>query len=92
MVGAGSVNVALNPPPELVVMLPGLVLTAEPSYDTVMPELEAKLVPVIVMLLPANPDIGFSVIAGDVNSIVNVVADAVFDGELVPTELIADTL
>jgi len=68
-------------------MVPGVVPTAEPSYDTVMPELEAKLVPVTVILLPADPDVGLSVIVGDVN----VVAKAVLDELPVPTELIADT-
>ena len=71
-------------------MVPGFVLTAEPSYDTVMPELEAKLVPVTVILLPADPDVGFSAIVGDVN-IAAMVADAVLDGLLVPTEFIAET-
>ena len=57
-----------------------------------MAELEAKLVPVTVILVPADPDVGFSVIAGDVTNIANVIAKDVVDVELVPTEFIADTL
>ena len=39
----GTVNVAVKLPLESVVILDGFVLTAVPSYDIVMLELEAKL-------------------------------------------------
>ena len=39
----GTANVAVKLPLESVVILDGFVLTAVPSYDIVMLELEAKL-------------------------------------------------
>ena len=51
-------------------------------------EFEWKLLPVTVMKLLGAPVVGLSDIAGVVAT---AVAEAVLDGELVPTELIADT-
>ena len=56
----GTANVAVNLPLESVVILDGFVLTAVPSYDIVMLELDAKLEPVTVTLVPAAPVVGFS--------------------------------
>ena len=87
-VGAGSVNVAAKLPVELVVMIPGAVVTNTPSYDMETTEFEWKLLPVTVMKLLGAPVVGLSDIAGVVAT---VVAEAVLDGELVPILLIADT-
>ena len=87
-VGAGSVNVAAKLPVELVVIILGAVVTNTPSYDMETPEFEWKLLPVTVMVLLGAPVVGLSDIAGVVAT---VVAEAVLDGELAPTELIADT-
>ena len=73
---------------ELVVMVPGVVVTDVLSYDTEIAELDWKLLPVTVMVLLGAPVVGLSDIAGVVAT---VVAEAVLDGELAPTELIADT-
>ena len=72
---------------ELVVMVPGVVVTDVLSYDTEIAELDWKLLPVTVIILPGAPVVGFSDIAG----VVAIAVVAVPDGELVPMELIADT-
>ena len=50
-----------------------------------IPELVANPVPLMVTTVPVGPVVG-------VSDNVNVVAEAVLEGVLVPTELIADTL
>ena len=92
--------IATKFPLESVVMVNGVVeypLSCEPtpmavpSYDIVICEFGANLVPVILTSVPTLTALVLSEIARTVD-IGLVVADAVFDGELVPTELIADIL
>ena len=71
-------------------MVPGVVATAVPSYDIVIPELAVKLLPVTVTVVPAFPlvglrDIDACVVAG------LVVTEAELEGALVPIAFIADT-
>ena len=47
-------------PAEVLVMVVGVVVIAEPSYDIVIPEFEAKFLPVTVTVVPAGPLDGFS--------------------------------
>jgi len=61
---AGTVNVAVKLPPELVVMVAGEVGTDVPSYDILITELGAKVLPETVTEEPAPPLVGFSNIAG----------------------------
>ena len=51
-------------PVESVVIVAGFVVTALLSYDIVMPEFEAKLLPVTATVVPVGPLVGLSVIAG----------------------------
>ena len=51
-------------PVESVVIVAGVVVIALLSYDIVMPEFAAKLLPVIFTVVPAGPLVGLSVIAG----------------------------
>src|SRR2546426_575393 len=60
---AGTVNVAVKLPPELVVMVAGEVGTDVPSYDILIAELGAKVLPETVTGSPAGPSVGFSDIA-----------------------------
>jgi len=60
------------------------------SYDMVICEFGANLVPVILTSVPTLTELVLSEIERTLD-IELVVADAVFDGEPVPTELIADT-
>ena len=55
---------AENPPEVSVVMVPGVVATAVPSYDIVIPELGEKVVPVTVTVIPEAPIEGSNDIAG----------------------------
>ena len=67
-----------------------MVVTAAPSYDIVTAELDKKVLPETAIVEPAGPVVGFINIDGGIG--VNVVAEPVLEGELVPTLLIADTL
>jgi len=67
-----------------------LVVTAALSYDTVTAELGEKVLPETAIVEPASPVVGVSDIDGGIGVIV--VAEPVLEGELVPAELIADTL
>jgi len=64
---------------------------AVPSYDMVSCELGANLVPVILTSVPTLTELVLNDIALTLD-VELVVAEAVFDGELVSTLLIADTL
>ena len=51
-------------PVESVVIVVGVVVIAEPSYDMVTAEFAAKLLPVTVTDVPVGPLVGFSDTAG----------------------------
>ena len=69
-VSAGIVAVQLNVPVPLVVVLPQMLLAAEPAMVTVMAEVAAKPVPVTVVVEPTMPDETDKVITGTVTSAV----------------------
>jgi len=50
----------VKPPVELVVIVVGVVAIGEPSYDIVMPEFAAKLLPEMFTVVPVGPLDGFS--------------------------------
>ena len=52
-------------PVESVVIITGFVAIALLSYDIVIPELAAKLLPVTVTVVPAGPLVGLSEIDAD---------------------------
>jgi len=54
----------VKPPVEVVVIVVGVVVIAEPSYDIVIPEFATKLLPEIFIVVPVGPLDGFSDIAG----------------------------
>ena len=54
----------VKPPVELVVIVVGVVVIAEPSYVVVIPEFGTKLLPEMFTLTPVGPPDGFSDIAG----------------------------
>ena len=51
-------------PVEVLVMVVGVVVIPALSYDIVMPEFAAKLLPETVTVVPTGPLVGLSVIAG----------------------------
>jgi len=63
-------------PVEVLVIVVGVVVIAEPSYDIVIPEFATKLLPEMFTVVPVGPLVGLSVIAGVVT--VNC-AEAEFD-------------
>ena len=68
---------------------------AVPSNDIVINEFGAKLLPVTLTSVPTLTELVLRQIVVPVlgqDIVALVVAEAVFDGELVPTLLIADTL
>src|SRR2546429_9397410 len=66
----------IKPPVELVVIVVGVVVIAEPSYDIVIPEFAAKLLPEMFTVVPVGPLVGFS----DIDGVVTVnCADAEVD-------------
>ena len=50
----------LKPPAELAVTVVGVVVTALLSYDIVIPEFAAKLLPEMFTVVPVGPLVGFS--------------------------------
>ena len=51
-------------PVEVLVMVVGVVVIPALSYDIVIPEFAAKLLPEMFTVVPVGPLVGFSVIAG----------------------------